>query len=100
MPSPNKQRGKLTILAATILLLGTGIFTGAAFSWRLPGWYRGLFVGVAAAMVLCAIVLVFRTLSLERGFGSDPAPSLSAHRESGTAKQEAAAPESRPSAES
>lgn len=72
MASRDQQRGKLTILAATILLLGTGIFTGAAYSWRLPGWYRALFLGVAAAMVLCAVVLVFRTLSLERRFRSDP----------------------------
>ncbi len=71
MASRNQQRGKLTVLAATILLLGTGIFTGAAYSWRLPGWYRALFLGVAAAMVLCAALLVFRTLSLERGFRGD-----------------------------
>lgn len=71
MPSRDRQRGKLTILAATILLLGTGIFTGAAFSWQFPGWYRALFLGVAVAMVLCAVVLVFRMLSLERGFRGD-----------------------------
>lgn len=71
MPSRNRQRGRLTILAATILLLGTGIFTGAAFSWRLPKWYQVLFLGVAVAMVICAIVLVFRTLSLERNLRSD-----------------------------
>ncbi len=74
MPSRDTQRGRLTILAATILLLGTGIFTGAAFSWRLPGWYRALFLGVAVAMVVCAAVLVFRSLSLERGFRSERAP--------------------------
>ncbi len=73
MPSRDTKLGKLTIPAATILLLGTGIFTGAAFSSRLPGWYRMLFLGVAVAMVLCAVVLVLRTFSLERRLSIAPA---------------------------
>jgi signal transduction histidine kinase len=76
MASRDHQRGRLTILAATLLLIGTGIFAGAAYSLGLPGWYRALLLGVAAVMVLSAGALVLRTLSLERGLRRDlPAPN-------------------------
>lgn len=98
MPSQSTQGAKLTILAAAVLLLGTGIFAGAAFSWRLPTWYQALFLGVAVAMVVSGAALVLRALLLERRV-REIEQALAGYRasvEAGTAKPEPAELEAHP----